>query len=82
MDTDSYSRDAASQTDDAGLPLPYLPYPLTRGTALLWLRRGDGLGRAACRIAATVAAGCERAAKWRRHVASKGPIDTPPPQPG
>lgn len=80
MGTDTHSRDTASQGDDDGPPLP--SYPFTRGDIGVWLRRGEHLGRAAWWIAATVAAGHKRAATWLRHVASKGPIDSPPPQPG
>jgi hypothetical protein len=69
VETETYSRDTASQADDGGPPSP--PYPLTRGDIGFWLRRGEQLGRAACWIAATVAAGHKRAAKWRRHAASK-----------
>lgn len=72
MDTDTHSRSTASQGYDGAPPLP--PYPLSRGDIGLWLRRGEQLGRAACWIV-------ERAATWRRHVASKPPIDSPP-QPG
>jgi hypothetical protein len=64
---------------DAQPALP--PYPLSRGDVGFWLRRGEQLGRAACWIAATVAAGGRRAAPWRRHGANQHPIDTPP-QPG
>jgi hypothetical protein len=79
VETDTRSRDTDSQGRDGRPPSP--PYPLARGDIGVWLRRGEQLGRAAWWIAATVAAGHKRAAKWRRHVASKGPIDSPP-QPG
>ena len=80
MATDTHSRDTASKVDDGAAPSP--PYPLTRGDIGFWLRRGEQLGRAGCWIAATVAAGYKRAAQWRRHAASKGPIDSTPPAPG
>jgi hypothetical protein len=79
VETETYSRDTASQADDAGRPLP--PYPLTRGDIGFWLRRGERLGQAAGWIATTVAAGYKRAATWRRHAASEGP-GHPPPRPG
>jgi hypothetical protein len=61
VDTKTSSRDIAPQADH-GEP----PYPLTRGDIGFWLRRGEQLGRAACWIAATVAAGHRRVAQWRR----------------
>jgi hypothetical protein len=77
--TEIHSRDTASQADDGGRPSP--PYPLTRGDVGFWLRRGEQLGRAACWIAATVAAGHKRAVQWRQHAASKHPGHRPS-QPG
>jgi hypothetical protein len=71
VETDTHSRDTASQAGDGGPTSP--PYPLTRGDAGFWLRRGEQLGRVARWIVATVAAGHKRAATWRRHVANKGP---------
>ena len=53
---------------------PPTPYPLTPGTIGHWLRRGEGLGRAAQRAAMTIAT-------WRRQAAEKLPTD-PPAQPG
>jgi hypothetical protein len=79
VETQAYSRNTASQADDGGQPSP--PYPLNRGDVGFWLRRGEQLGRAACWLAATVAAGHKRAANWRRQVASKHPGHSPT-QPG
>jgi hypothetical protein len=74
-----HSRDTASQADEGGPTSS--PYPLTRGDIGFWLRRGEKLGRAACWIAATVAAGLKLASQWRRHVTSEG-SGHPPPQTG
>jgi len=68
------------QAGDTGRPQP--PYPLSPGSVGLWLRRGEHLGQAAGWIAATLAAGHRRIAKWRRQVPRSGPFDSPPPQPG
>lgn len=53
---------------------PPTPYPLTSGTIDLWLRRGESLGRAAQRMAMTIA-------KWRRKAAETRPTD-PRGEPG
>jgi hypothetical protein len=68
VETETHSRHTASQADDGKPPSP--PYPLTRSDIEFWLRRGEQLGRAACWIAATVAAGQKRAGQWRRHAES------------
>ena len=49
---------------------PPTPYPLTPGTIGLWLRRGEGLGRAARRATMTITT-------WRRHAADNLPTDRP-----
>ena len=56
------------------LKRPSAPYPLTPGTIDLWLRRGESLGRAAQRMATTLAG-------WRRKAAETLPTD-PPAEPG
>jgi hypothetical protein len=51
-------------------PQQSAPYPLTPGTIGLWLRRGEGLGRAARRATMTITT-------WRRHAADNLPTDRP-----
>ena len=75
METHSYSNNPASRADDGERPLPYA---LSRGALRLWLRRGEQLGRAAIWIAARVAAGHKRIARWGRQAKRGAAIKTPP----